>query len=62
MEQDAVRLLGLDGVHSLEWGSPRYSCVFREGSSAIEFSPTECSGDGWSITALKTPAVVSQII
>lgn len=62
MEQDAVRLLGLDGVHSLQWGSPRYSCVFRDGSSAIEFSPTECSCDGWNITSLKTPAVVSTMI
>ena len=62
MEQDAIRLLELDGVHSLKLGSPRYSCLFQEGQSAIEFSPVDCSSDDWSIKAEKEPAIVSHII
>ena len=59
MEQDALRLLRLGGVHLLDPGSPRISFMFKQDCSAIEFSPTECNSDGWTFTALKTPAVVS---
>ena len=61
MEQDAARLLELDGVHSLKLGSARYSCMFQDGHSAIEFSPPDCSSDKWSIKAEKEPAIVSYV-
>ena len=59
MEQDALRLLRLDGVHLLDPGSQRISFMFKKDCSVIEFSPPECSSDGWIFTAMKTPAIVS---
>ena len=59
MEQDALRLLGLCGVHLLDPGSQRISFIFQKDRSAIEFIPTECCSNGWTFRALKTPAIVS---
>ena len=59
MEQDALRLLQLGGVHLLDPGSPRISFMFKQDCSAIEFSPTKYNSNGWTFTALKTPAIVS---
>ena len=59
MEQDALRLLHLGGVHLLDPGSQRISFMFKQDCSAIEFSPPECDSDGWIFKALKTPAIVS---
>ena len=59
MEQDAARLLELDGIRPLKLGSPRHSCLFQEGCSSIAFSPSDCSSSEWSIKAEKEPAIVS---
>ena len=59
MEQDALRLLRLGGVHLLDPGCQRISFMFKKDCSTIEFSPPECSRDGWSFKALRTPAIVS---
>ena len=62
MERDALWLLNLgDRVDLLDPGSPTIPFVFRKKCSTVEFSPHECSSDGWIFRALKTPAIVSSI-
>lgn len=61
MEQDALKLLGLDSIHCLDT-SERMSFTFKKDCSAIEFSPAESSCSGWTINALRTPTVVSYYV
>ena len=60
MQQDAVRLLDLDGVRSLKVGSTPTTVVFeKQGPTAVmRFKPTESQFGGWRINTTRTPAIV----
>ena len=58
MQWDALKLLGLDGIQSLDPDSQLASFVFKEDCSALTFSPPKSSSNGWSIAASRIPATV----
>ena len=63
MQHDAVRLLDLDGVHSLKLGSTTTTVVFEKQSSSavMRFMPVESQVGGWRINTTRTPAIVRTI-
>ena len=60
MQQDALRILDLDGIHSLKLGTNTTTIVFEKQSlnAVMKFIPTESRCDGWTITAERTPTIV----
>ena len=59
MEQDAIKLLGLEGVQSLDPDTQRMPFTFKKDCSTIAFTPEETSHDGWDIKAQRIPPIVS---
>ena len=60
MEQDAIKLLGVEGFQSLDPLSQRIPFTFKKDCSSIVFSPDRSSCNGWRVNALRIPAIVSK--